>query len=121
MDMNNIGLSDVKVYLDKTPGEHQAQLDALSQQGYRMVSLSVYGTPPNALYAAVWLKQDGPPWITCHSQTRAGYQQFFDAWTAKGYRPVMVAATGTGTNAVFAALFEQSPSPGWFARHDLVS
>jgi len=49
------------IYLDKTAAEHQAMLREFSHQGYRLLSLSVYGTPPDALSAAVWLKQEGPP------------------------------------------------------------
>ena len=42
-----------QAYHGVTAAEHQANFDKWSAQGYRMISLSVYGDPGNALYAAV--------------------------------------------------------------------
>ena len=53
--------------------------------------------------------------------TAAGYQSFFNNWTAKGYVPVLVSATGTSGNAIFAAVFEQGISGAWLARHGMTS
>src|ERR1700740_52111 len=43
-----------QAYHGVSSAEHQAKFNALSQQGYRMISLSVYGDPGSAQYAAVW-------------------------------------------------------------------
>lgn len=102
-----------------TGAEYQADFNTYSQQGYRIVSLSVYGGS-NPRYAVVWLKSSGPAWQACHGRNAAGYQAFFDEWTAKGYIPYIVTATGSGSSAVFAAVFEKSSaSGGWFARHGI--
>ena len=86
-----------------------------------MISLSVYGDPGNPLYAAVWVQRGGPAWEAVHGVDSNGYQSFFNNWTAKGYVPVLVSATGTISNAVFAAVFEQGISGPWFARHGMTS
>ena len=46
---------------------------------------------------------------------------FFNTWTARGYAPVLVSATGTAAKAVFAAVFEQGVAGPWEARHGLAS
>lgn len=110
-----------QAYHGVTGAQHQANFNKWSSQGYRMISLSVYGDPGNPLYAAVWVQRSGPAWQAVHGVDAAGYQAFFNSWTAKGYVPVLVSATGTFSNAIFAAVFEQGISGPWFARHGMPS
>ena len=97
--------------------QHQANFNSLSAQGYRMISLSVYGDATSPLYAAVWVQRTGPAWVAVHGIDAAAYQTFFNTWTAQGYVPVLVSATGPIANAVFAAVFEQGIPGPWQARH----
>ena len=97
--------------------QHQANFNALSAQGYRMISLSVYGDAGSPLYAAVWVQRSGPAWVAVHGVDAAAYQTFFNNWTSKGYVPVLVSATGPIANAVFAAVFEQGIAGPWQAQH----
>src|SRR6516164_7346799 len=110
-----------QAYHGVTGAQHQANFNNLSAQGYRMISLSVYGDPGNPLYAAVWVQRSGPAWEAVHGVDSAGYQSFFNTWTAKGYVPVLVSATGAINNAIFAAVFEQGITGPWFARHGMPS
>src|SRR5689334_8101552 len=86
-----------------------------------MISLSVYGDPSDPRYAAVWVQRQGPSWVALHGVDGVGYQSFFNMWTAKGFVPVLVSATGQVTNAVFAAVFEQGIPGPWLARHGMTS
>jgi CubicO group peptidase (beta-lactamase class C family) len=97
--------------------QHQTNFNNLSAQGYRMISLSVYGDSTNALYAAVWVQRSGPAWVAVHNVDATGYQNFFNQWTAQGYVPVLVSAAGPIATAVFAAVFEQGVAGPWQARH----
>jgi CubicO group peptidase (beta-lactamase class C family) len=110
-----------QAYHGVTAAQHQTNFNNLSLQGYRMISLSVYGDPGNALYAAVWVQRQGPAWEAIHGVDSAGYQSFFNTWTAKGYVPVLVSATGTISNAIFAAVFEQGIAAPWLAQHGMPS
>jgi CubicO group peptidase (beta-lactamase class C family) len=110
-----------KAYHGVTSAQHQANFNNLSAQGFRMISLSVYGNPSDARYAAVWIQRSGPAWVAVHGVDSAGYQLFFNNWTAKGYVPVLVSATGTSSTAIFAAVFEQGISGAWLARHGMTS
>ncbi|MGX7829841.1 serine hydrolase [Actinokineospora sp. 24-640] len=98
--------------------DHQARFDELSPLGYRMISVSAYGSPP--LYAAVWVQRAGPAWAAFHGVPDAEYQGRFDQLVAQGLRPLAVSATGSGSDVVFAAVFESSTVPGWQARDGLV-
>jgi CubicO group peptidase (beta-lactamase class C family) len=108
-------------YHEASDAQHQANWVNLRSQGYRIISLSVFGDPANERYAAVWVKRAGPLQAAIHNTNAAGYQSFFNTVTADGYRPIIVTATGPPATATFAAVFEKSAVPGWFAAHDLVS
>ena len=110
-----------QAYHGVTASEHQAQFNQLSAEGYRMISLSVYGDPSDALYAAVWVQRTGPAWVAVHGINANDYQAFFNKWTAQGYAPVLVSATGPLSNAIFAAVFEQGVAAPWQAHHGMPS
>jgi CubicO group peptidase (beta-lactamase class C family) len=110
-----------EAYHGVTGAQHQTNFNSLSGQGFRMISLSVYGDPGDPRYAAVWVQRHGAAWEAVHGVDGAGYQSFFNNWTAKGYVPVLVSATGTSSHAIFAAVFEQGIVGAWFARHGMTS
>lgn len=110
--------AQVAAYHDQTAAQHQAQFDSLSRQGYRPISLSMYDNPTSARYAAVWVRRGGPAFVGFHGVTAAGYQTLFSTWTAQGYAPRLLAATGAGTSIRFAGVFEQDATPTW-AVHDV--
>jgi CubicO group peptidase (beta-lactamase class C family) len=110
-----------EAYHGVTGAQHEANFNRLFGQGYRIISLSVYGHPSDARYAAVWVKRPGGAWVAVHGVNSAGYQSFFNNWTAKGFVPVLVSATGAVNDAIFAAVFEQVIPGAWLARHDMTA
>jgi CubicO group peptidase (beta-lactamase class C family) len=110
-----------EAYHGVTGAQHQTKFNQLSAQGYRMISLSVYSDPGDARYAAVWVHRQGAARVAVHGVNSAGYQSFFNTWTAKGYIPVLISATGSSADAIFAAVFEQGIAGAWFARHGMTS
>ena len=110
-----------EAYHGLTGAQHQSKFNSLSAQGFRIISLSVYGDPDDPRYAAVWIQRPGPAWVAVHGVDSAGYQSFFNNSTAQGYVPVLVSATGAISNAKFAAVFEQGIVGAWFARHGMPS
>lgn len=108
-----------EAYHGATGSTHQTKFNDLTSRGFRIISLSVYGDPGDARYAAVWVKRDGPAWVAVHGVNADGYQSFFNNWTAQGFVPVLVSATGTSGNAVFAAVFEKNVHGSWLARHGM--
>jgi len=55
-----------EAYHGVTSAQHQSNFNHLSAQGFRMISLSVYGHPSDARYAAVWVQREGPAWVAVH-------------------------------------------------------
>jgi CubicO group peptidase (beta-lactamase class C family) len=108
-----------EAYHALTPAAHQANSARLSAQGYRPISLSVYGRPPNVLYAAVWVARAGPSFAAVYSANSRDYQAAIDSWSARGYAPTLVSAVGPAGDPLFAAVFEQNVPGPWKARHGL--
>ena len=80
--------------------------DALAD-GYRFVSLSVYGPERTPLYAAVLARQPAPVtqrhWLALSA---AELDKIVSAQAKDGYGPALIAATGPAAKAVFALVCE---------------
>ena len=107
-------------YIGVNGSSHQANIDRLVAQGYRIITLSVYGDPGKPLYAAVWVKRGGPAWVAIHGVNGTQYQATLDQMSSQGYVPLILSVTGTtASNAVFAGTFEQRNVTGWVAKFGL--
>jgi CubicO group peptidase (beta-lactamase class C family) len=54
--------------------------------------------------------------------TGTGYQQAFDTWVARGYRPTHFSGYGVGSAARYTVIFEKRANgPAWVARHGMTS
>jgi CubicO group peptidase (beta-lactamase class C family) len=114
-------MADITAWHGKTLQEHVTLRDAAAKNGYRFLSLSIYGDTGSPIYAAVMIKRativaqrDFP------AMTADQFQSTFNAQAALGYGPVMLAATGSSSSPLFAAVFQpMSPIP--LTRHLLTS
>jgi Beta-lactamase/Bacterial tandem repeat domain 1 len=88
-------------------------------QGFRFISLSIYGSTSAPVYAAVMMQTANP--VTQHdfpNMTAQQWQQTFDTQAAQGFGPIILSATGPASSPAFAAVFTpQSPIP--LTRHGL--
>lgn len=64
---------------------------------------------------------DGVPWISHHGLTASQYQAKFDEYAASGFRLVRVSGYASGTEARYAAIWEQRSGPPWVAVHGLTA
>jgi CubicO group peptidase (beta-lactamase class C family) len=112
---------EFQAYHGVSAAQHQAYVTKLSAEGYGMISLSVYGDPGHALYAAVWVNRPMPRWEAIHGVSATEYQNWFNTWEAQGYASELVSATGSGNDAIFAAVMIQGVTGGWTARHNLAA
>ena len=101
-----------RAYHRLSGAEHQHWFDQLSIQGYRMISLCVYGSPSAARYAAVWVQRPGPAYVAFHNRSAADYQSLVDELTPQGYVPVLLSATGDRNDAAFSGVFDSSGRVG---------
>jgi len=112
---------DFVAWHGETRPDHVAKTLKYVAEGYRFVSLSIYGDVFAPVYAAVMVKQNPPPeQRNFPLMTVAQWQQTFDKQAFDGFGPVILAATGSASNPRFAAVF-QPQSPIVITRHGLVS
>jgi Bacterial tandem repeat domain 1 len=80
-------------YFGVDPAQHQRNFNEYASQGYRMISLSAYGVPPSVIYAAVWVKRDGPQWLAIHDASASTYQNWVVSNKNAGYVSTIVTVT----------------------------
>lgn len=110
---------DVQAYHGVDATTHQAHVTKLSKAGFGMISLSVYGDPDDAQYAAVWVNRPMPSWVAIHGVRGDEYQKWFNANVKAGFGAALVSATGAGGDAIFAAVMAKGVADGWVAHHGL--
>ncbi|KAJ3952657.1 hypothetical protein N0V92_010889 [Colletotrichum tropicale] len=109
----NDSSAGVQTYFNLNGAALGDRAKSLTADGYRMISLSAYGTAPNANYAAVWVKRDGNPFEVIYDADESTYNSWFDSWKAKGYVSTHVSATGPAGSAVFAGVMEKANVTNW--------
>ena len=104
-----------------TLGEHEALRNQWAAQGYRFVSLSIYGAIDAPVFAAVMVKQANPvAQRDFPVMTASQWQLTFDIQAQQGYGPTILAATGSAGDPRFSAVFEPQASIP-LTRHGLTS
>ncbi|TDZ24109.1 Protein flp [Colletotrichum orbiculare MAFF 240422] len=106
-------LPDVQTYYDLDDAAHKIKSQTLKDSGYRIISLSSYGTPPSNKYAAVWVKQEGNDFVTISGADIKSYQKWIKTWKSKGYAPTHVSASGPAKGAIYAAVMEKAQVGKW--------
>ncbi|WYZ40778.1 hypothetical protein EsH8_IV_001119 [Colletotrichum jinshuiense] len=117
----NSSSADVQTYFNLDGSAHGEKAKSLTADGYRMISLSAYGTAPNANYAAVWVRREGSPFEVIYDADEATYNDWFESWKSKGYVSTHISATGPAGSAVFAGVMEKASVANWAQVCDLTS
>jgi len=98
---------DFIAWHDKNSADHKTKTDTNAALGYRFLSLSIYNTTQNPLYAAVMVKR--PNIVAQHEfpgQTLAQFNQTKQAQAQLGFGPTIISATGPSNAPLFASVFE---------------
>jgi hypothetical protein len=91
---------EFQAYHGVNAATHQAHFNTLSKAGFGMISLSVYGDPGDAQYAAVWVNRPMPPWSAIHGVDGNAYQAWFNQNVKAGFGASLVSATGSCGDAI---------------------
>ncbi|KAH7133086.1 beta-lactamase/transpeptidase-like protein [Dactylonectria estremocensis] len=114
--------ADTQAYYNVKGSDHAKRAKSLSADGYQIVSLSTYGSPPHVKYAAVWSQREGNPFEIIHGANKTAYDSWLESWKAKGYVSTQVSATGPGGKAVFAGVVEKTTAvANWIQVCDLTN
>lgn len=101
--------------------EHQGLFTTLVAEGYRPIIVSGYDMGGSAHYASLWQRIDSAAWIARHGITASELQAEYDALTPQGFHPIDVCGYTVAGQTRFAAIWDNSPIPGWVARHGLTA
>ncbi|KAG9239338.1 hypothetical protein BJ875DRAFT_365890 [Amylocarpus encephaloides] len=105
-----------------TGAEYQSEFNTYTSQGYKLVHVSGYAIVNNAYYAALWVKiNNAPAWVAHHGMTSADYQSKFDSYGSQGFRLTLVSGYQVNNVVYYAAIWEKSAGPAYYARHGLTS
>ncbi|MBS0297920.1 MAG: serine hydrolase [Proteobacteria bacterium] len=103
----------VQTWRDKTLSEHQGLTKTAHDANYRTFSLSVSGDPADPRYVAVMFKLS--PLVETHqfdNKTGPDLDGLLVSEKMAGFYPFIISATGSGANALYAAVFSQLPTVG---------
>ena len=114
----------------RSTADHQNDLNSLPANGWRLISLSVYGNPPNHLYTTVWVQRPGPLQQSSLALESKAFNNWWSFWTGQGYVPTITTATGATTvrpdgsedfsGVVYAAVLEKINVLSWTAIWDRI-
>ena len=99
---------NIVAWHDRKTANHVTERDKFADKGFRPLSLSIYGSTSDPLYAAVMVKR--PTVIATRSDigmSQSKYQTFFNEMVADGFGPFIITATGPRDSAVFAGSFRK--------------
>jgi hypothetical protein len=79
----------------------------LVKDGYRPVWVSGYEVGHRDLYATIWEKRSGPPFVGRHGLTPSQYQRISHELVGKGYREVGVSKYSVAGRTRYAGIWEK--------------
>ena len=112
-DLSKRGYSSWVAYHDRTTADHRAQVQSLSSQGLRPISLSISGDPSDPRYAAVWASVSGGSWSSTLGTNQADFLAWYNSHVAQGMVPTHISVCGAPGTAVYAAVMEVKNVGNW--------
>jgi hypothetical protein len=104
----------VQWFVDRTPAEHQNDLNSLPANGWRLISLNIYGLVTSHLYATVWVQHPGPIQKTALAVDGPNFDVWMDFWASQGYVPVIITTMGDNLHGYLnAAVLEKISVLSW--------
>ena len=97
-----------------TSAQYQSYAEDRDDEGYRINAVAAYGTYPNEVYAAAFVK-DGTPdadWAARHRMTEAELNQEANDMVNLGLTMEFISATGSGNDTRYAAVWRKNYT-GW--------
>jgi hypothetical protein len=102
-----------------TGGHYQVEFDLAKGAGYRPLHIESYPTPAGIRYAAIFVKDSGPPLLAYHGLSGADHQAAFNRRTAEGWVPVIISVAPWNGARWYTALYEKKDA-GSFAALQVV-
>jgi CubicO group peptidase (beta-lactamase class C family) len=100
---------------------YQTAFTEMSNNGYRLKTISGYGVGNQAKFAAVWDKSSGGAWTAKHNMTAAQYQQAFNENSANGYSLQYLSGYVVSGVEYFAAIWEKKSGGAMIVKHNMTA
>lgn len=94
--------------VNETSDQYQARVNAQVAGWCRPAHVATNGA---GRFCSLFVHNEIGPWVARHGLTGEGYQNEFNAWTAKGYFPLSVQGGGSGAATRYTALFAKQEEP----------
>lgn len=102
-----------------TSASYQQKFNEYSKKGYRLSLVDGYRVGTKAYYAALWVKESGPAYVTHHGMSSQQYQAKFNEYRKKGYRLILVDGGEGGSSAFYSAIWIKKGGPAYVTHHGL--
>ena len=86
--------------------QYQAVFDQRKAQGYRLAQVDSYPSGNQILYAAVFVKGNGPAVTAYHGLSATAHQKRFDDLTAGPWKPKNISVVSVGGDRFYTAIYE---------------
>ena len=96
--------------------DYQCLFDQAVAAGYALEWIDGFGIGGDIYYNAIFRPQSSAAWVAFHGLNAAQYQQRFDEYTGKGYRPVQVESYDGG---LYALTLRKQSGPAYQAYHGI--
>ncbi len=103
----------------QTGAQFQAEFSTQTGKGYRLIFITSYEAGGTAYYASIYEKSAGPAYMAHFGLDVAAYQDKFTTYTSQGYRLKMVNGCNVGGKDYYAAIWEKTGGPEYWAKHGI--
>jgi CubicO group peptidase (beta-lactamase class C family) len=103
----------------QTGAQFQTEFNANTGNGYRLIFITCYEAGGTAYYASIYEKSAGPAYMAHFGLDAAAYQDKFTTYASQGYRLKMVNGCNIGGKDYYAAIWEKSGGPEFYAKHGI--
>ncbi|KAH7125296.1 beta-lactamase/transpeptidase-like protein [Dendryphion nanum] len=112
--------TDQTVYYGINIADHEKRVTSLKANGYRPISLNIYGPSDSAKFAAIWTKETGPSFEIISGVDGPTYNAWQAQWKSNGYVSTHVSAAGDASSALYAGIMAKIPTvSNWVQACDL--
>jgi hypothetical protein len=98
---------------------YQFVFNQITKSGYRLEWIDGFSVNGKIYYNAVFRPNNGKSWASFHKLTSSQYQNKFNKYTSKGYKPTQVESYRQGNNTFYAVIFIKNNRPKITAYHGI--
>ena len=103
----------------QTGAQFQAEFNTNTGNGYRLIFVTCYAVSGTAYYASIYEKSAGPAYMAHFGLDAAAYQDKYTNYVSQGYRLKMVNGCNIAGKDYYAAIWEKSSGPMFYAKHGI--